>query len=155
MCLGAAGSFEEPGHCCDSRCLLGSEALQGFGYQEAPPYSAGMRTTIRAGSQQRLARKWSHNTQQYILCHISFYSPPTNSVPYGGLAKGRGRVSGDTVVTMLTARHFIPQKVITLCSGKNLFQRSLKLGEVDSKSLLHSSQKVPSDSQPCQAWFLA
>lgn len=49
-----------------------------------------------------------------------FYSLPTNSVPYGELAKGRGQMSGDIIVTMLTACKFIHQKVITLCSG-NLF----------------------------------
>lgn len=50
-----------------------------------------------------------------------FYSLSTNSVPYGELAKGRGQMSGDIIVTMLTACKFIHQKVITLCSGKNLF----------------------------------
>lgn len=49
-----------------------------------------------------------------------FYSLPTNSVPYGELAKGRGQMSGDIIVTMLTECEFIHQKVINLCSGKNL-----------------------------------
>lgn len=49
-----------------------------------------------------------------------FYSLPTNSVPYGELAIGRGQMSGDIIVTMLTAWEFMHQKVITLCSGKNL-----------------------------------
>lgn len=56
-----------------------------------------------------------------------FYSLPTNSVPYGELAKGRGQMSGDIIVTMLTACEFIHQKVIPLCSGKNLFSLSLQL----------------------------
>lgn len=50
---------------------------------------------------------------------LPFYSLPTNSEPYGELAKGRGQMSGDIIVIMLTACEFIHQKVITLCSGKN------------------------------------
>lgn len=42
------------------------------------------------------------------------------TVPYGELAKERGQMSGDIIVTMLTACEFIHPKVITLCSGKNL-----------------------------------
>lgn len=52
---------------------------------------------------------------------LPFCSQPTNYMPYGELAKGRGQMSGDIIVTMLTACEFIHQKVITLCSGKNLF----------------------------------
>lgn len=48
-------------------------------------------------------------------------SQPANDVPYGELAKGRGQMSADITVTTLTACEFIHQKVITLCSGKDLF----------------------------------
>lgn len=60
------------GCCCDSRYLLGSEALQSFGYEETPPYSACMGANFTVGSWQRLGREWSCETPQHIWWGISF-----------------------------------------------------------------------------------
>lgn len=106
-------------HCCDSRYLLDSEALQCLVY-EAPPYSHELEPI----SELDHSSGWVGNglTKHSNTFHggLPFYSRSTNSVPYGGLAKGSRQMSGDIIVTMLTACEFVHQKVITLCSGKNL-----------------------------------
>lgn len=69
------------------------------------------------------SRVWNGPMEGSNIFHGEFppCSQPANDVPYGELAKGRGQMSGDITVTTLTACEFIHQKVITLCSGKDLF----------------------------------
>lgn len=60
------------GCCCDSRYLVGSEAPQGFRYEEAPPYSICTGVNFRIESWQQQNREWSHETQQHVWWGISF-----------------------------------------------------------------------------------
>lgn len=111
--------FSRVSHCCDSRYLLDSEALQSF-VHEAPPHSMWTGASLRAGSWQWLSREWSHETQQHISWGIAFLLSAYKLCAIWRAGKRERTDVWRHLVTMLTACEFIHQKVITLCSGKNL-----------------------------------
>lgn len=116
-------------------------------YEEASPYSGYMSDNSRFCSWWRLGGEWSQERKQHISREISFLLSAYKLCAVWGAGKRERTDVCRHYSYYVNCLELIHQKVITLCSVKNLFLLSLQLWEADSKSLLHSSQKVSSNLQ--------
>lgn len=116
-------------------------------YEEASPYSGYMGDNSSFCSRWRLGGEWSRERKQHISRGISFLLSAYKLCAVWGAGKRERTDVCRHYSYYVNCLELIHQKVITLCSVKNLFLLSLQLWEADSKSLLHSSQKVSSNLQ--------